>query len=143
MSRMTMIGVAAAVAVLAIGGLTAFLTFNGPGDGPRRLSEDPVVAAGLIATDENCTVCHALYRDDPFRVGPSLWEIVGAEKARMDGYAYSQALANAEGRWTEAELDAFLADPHGFMPGTRMTFSGLASPETRREIIVFLSTLED
>lgn len=143
MSRTMMIGIAAVLAVLAGGGLVAFLLVGGPGSSAGRAPDDPVIAAGQLATQENCTVCHALYRDDPFRVGPSLWRIVGAEKARMSGYAYSQALADAEGIWTVAELDAFLADPHGFMPGTRMTFSGITSLETRREIIVFLATLED
>lgn len=143
MPRTMKIGLAAALAALAIGGLAAFFVLGGPNGGAARAPDDPVVAAGRLATQENCTVCHALYRDDAFRVGPSLWNIVGAEKARMSGYAYSRALAEAEGRWTVAELDAFLADPHGFMPGTLMTFSGLADAETRGEIIVFLATLED
>lgn len=143
MSRTLLIGAVSIISVLFAGGLAAFLILSGAGKGSGRPPDDPMVMAGRAATEENCTVCHALYRGDPFRVGPSLWEIVGAEKARMDGYAYSQALANAGGQWTEGELDAFLADPHGFMPGTRMTFSGLSSPETRQDIIAFLSTLED
>lgn len=68
---------------------------------------------------------------------------MGAEKARIDGYAYSRALAASEGVWTEADMDAFLEDPHGFIPGTRMIFDGLSNDEQRRSLVAFLGTLEN
>ena len=105
-------------------------------------ADDPQVIAGSRVAD-TCTVCHALFPDDQPRVGPPLWNIVGADKARFEGYAYSPALAAATGLWTEAELHAFLRDPHGFLPGTRMVFDGIDADQPRADLILFLSTLQD
>ena len=131
------------LAAAAVAGIAAFfLLVQGDAGPPRPAPDDPRVTAGARVAGD-CSVCHALFRTDPPRVGPPLWDIVGAEKARIDGYAYSRALANAGGLWTEVELDAFLRDPHGFLPGTRMTFDGIDDQETRTNLVLFLSTLRD
>ena len=130
----------AAVGAAAIAAI--FLMFRGDAGPPAPDPDDPRVMSGARAAAD-CTVCHALRRADPPRVGPPLWDIVGAEKARIDGYAYSRALANAQGVWTEAELDAFLHDPHGFLPGTRMVFDGIEDDDARADLVLFLSTLRD
>ena len=142
MSKSTLT-VIALIVVVGVGAAAGFLFLGGSSRDPGPSLDDPLVAVGRDAAREDCTVCHALYRADPHRVGPPLWNIVGAEKARFDGYAYSQALATAEGVWSEAELDAFLEDPHGFLPGTRMTFEGISDEATRQALVVFMSTLQD
>jgi cytochrome c len=130
----------AGAAALGIAGLVLALQ---AGNGPRHPPPgDPRVLAGAEVA-EDCVVCHALRLTDTPRVGPHLWEIVGSEKARMDGYAYSDALAQAEGDWTLESLDAFLLDPHGYLPGTRMTFEGIEDDRDRANLIVFLSSLQD
>lgn len=130
----------AGIAVLLGVGLAVLIARPAGPSGPA--SDDPRVLAGAQVA-EDCVVCHALRRDDPPRVGPTLWEIVGAEKARVDGYAYSPALARAEGDWTVDSLDAFLLDPHGFLPGTRMTFEGIEDDDARADLIAYLQTLQD
>lgn len=131
---LTAVGAAALAAI--------FLVFWGDAGPAAPDPDDPRVIAGADAAAD-CAVCHALRRTDAPRVGPPLWDIVGADKARIDGYAYSRALANAEGLWTEAELDAFLRDPHGFLPGTRMVFDGIEDDDARADLVLFLSTLRD
>ena len=42
------------------------------------------------------------------------------EKATSEAYGYSVALTRLGGRWSYEELNAFLANPKGFAPGTRM-----------------------
>ena len=141
MSRTTLFGIGLIV-ILGMGAVAGFLAIDGNSRGQGGIADDPVITAGRQSA-EDCTVCHALYRNDPHRVGPSLWGIVGAEKARMDGYAYSRALATAEGVWSVAELDAFLKDPHGFLPGTRMVFEGLPNDAERGALLSFLTILQD
>ena len=54
--------------------------------------------------------------------------------AQHDGATWR--FASAENR------DAFLADPRGYMRGTRMSFRGLRDEADRQAIIAFLRTLE-
>jgi cytochrome c2 len=98
--------------------------------------------AGWDSAAGQCAVCHSLERNEPWRVAPSLWDVVGAPKAGAKGYGYSLALAEAGGVWTEQELDEYLADPGGFLPGTTKILTGLPDPQERARIIEFLGTLK-
>jgi len=131
-------------ALLAAGAAVFVLAGNGGSfSGSAGPVVDPAQIARGRAVADDCTVCHALQRTGEFRVGPTLWDIVGAPKGRIEGYGYSRALAEAGGRWTLPDLDAFLIDPHGYMPGTAMSFDGLTDDEARADLIAYLSTLHD
>ncbi len=98
---------------------------------------------GIDTPAGDCVVCHSLERDGPFRVAPNLWGIVGAHKARdKNWYAYSPALLDKGGVWTEKELDAFLADANNYLPGTTKSIY-VKDPEVRQKIIDFLKGLSD
>lgn len=99
--------------------------------------------AGWDSPAGQCVVCHSLGKNAPWRVAPSLWGIVGAPKASAKGYGYSLALAQAGGVWTERELDEYLTNPNGFLPGTTKILAGLSDPQERARIIEFLGTLRD
>jgi len=109
-------------------------------DGGYRFPAEP---AGLDSPAAGCVVCHSVERNGPLRVAPNLWGIVGDKKARFDWYGYSPALANAEGDWTEEDLDAYLTDPDRYLPGTSKTLIGIADPDERAELIAYLATLQD
>ena len=47
------------------------------------------------------------------------------------------------GKWTFDELNKFLANPRGYIPGTAMTFAGLSRDQQRADVIDFLHTLSD
>jgi len=47
------------------------------------------------------------------------------------------------GNWTFDELNKFLANPRGYIPGTAMTFAGLSKPDQRADVIDYLHTLAD
>jgi cytochrome c len=112
------------------------------------LTPAPLVAAvetGLVALGEKvfgkCKACHQVGESARDRVGPALNGIVGARAAQAD-YFYSdemRTVAKAGLVWDDAELAAFLGDPKGYMPGTKMSFSGLKAQADIRAIIAFLA----
>lgn len=92
---------------------------------------------------KRCTSCHNVSQGGPNKVGPNLWDVVGAAVASREGYSYSAALSGVGGDWSYEALDAFLAKPKAFAPGTKMTFAGLKKPEDRANIIGFLRRLSE
>ncbi|GHC15578.1 c-type cytochrome [Aidingimonas halophila] len=82
---------------------------------------------------DQCSGCHSL---DPgvHRAGPSLDGLIGRPAGDLDDFDYSQAMQDAEHTWTTETLDAFLADPDTFVPGTAMVFWGL--DETQRDQVI-------
>jgi cytochrome c len=105
-----------------------------------RFAAEPVGRGGLA---DGCVVCHSLEKNGPLRSAPPLWGIVGADKARFEWYGYSQALAQADGTWTEAALNAYLTDPDAFLPGTAKTLIGLPDEEQRAGVIAYLASLKE
>jgi cytochrome c len=71
-------------------------------------------------------------------IGPNLHGVFGRRAAAVAGFAYSPALAQSGLVWTPASLDAWLANPAGFVTGTTMTFTGYRSAEDRRDLIAYL-----
>jgi cytochrome c len=59
----------------------------------------------------------------------------------VPGFQFSDALKNSGMVLNEKNLDAFLANPAGKVPGTLMAFPGIKDHETREEIIDYLKTL--
>ncbi len=70
-----------------------------------------------------CAGCHTIDSDGRSGgLGPNLFGVVGRPVASNPTYAgYTTALRSAGGAWTRDRLDAFLADPDAFAPGTAMT----------------------
>jgi cytochrome c len=108
--------------------------------GPLLASANAETGAG--AARRACAACHSFNEGGRNGVGPNLWGIVNAAHARVDGFNYSAAnRALADKPWDFEALNAFIAAPARAMPGTRMAFAGLANPQQRADIIVYLRTL--
>ncbi|MDJ0951355.1 MAG: cytochrome c family protein [Alphaproteobacteria bacterium] len=103
-------------------------------------SADPEAGKGVA---KKCTTCHSLEAGGPNKVGPTLWNIVGAQKAAVDGFSYSSALQDAGGIWSYEDLDAFLTNPRKNLKGTKMAFAGVKKVKQRADLIAFLRTLSD
>lgn len=135
-----------AVSMLGAGGLLWTMTLEAGtfwGASTKTPDRYPAQPAGWNGPAGQCVVCHSLEKNGLPRVGPNLWGIIDAPKARAEGYGYSQALAKAGGVWTKQELDQYLAKPARFLPGTSKTITGLPNTEERAAIIEFLATLRD
>ena len=105
-------------------------------------SAQPAFAPDGERLFRRCIACHALEPGANSPSGPTLHAIVGRAVATDPGFRYSPALrahARTHPRWTEAELDRFLADPLGVVPGTDMSFQGIDDPAQRRALIRWLA----
>ena len=115
---------------------------------PEALEEfSPLLASAGAETGKKvarkCAACHSFDKGGRKKVGPNLWNIVNAKKARSADFSYSGALSKAGGAWGYEELNAFLADPKGSVPGTRMSFAGLKEASDRAAVIAYLRSLSD
>jgi cytochrome c2 len=103
------------------------------------------VAAGQ-AFSARCAACHTFDAAGANRVGPGLYGIVGRVIGSHPGYTYSPAMAalgTASATWTYEKLDAFLTNPRGDVPGTKMGFGGIPSPADRANLIAYLRSLAE
>ncbi|GAO40721.1 putative cytochrome c [Sphingomonas changbaiensis NBRC 104936] len=88
-----------------------------------------------------CSICHTVAPNQN-RIGPTLNKIVGRPKASVPGFAYSPAMKAQKGVWSEAELDAFIANPKAKVPGTRMVYAGMTDPAKRARLIAWLKSIK-
>ena len=84
-----------------------------------------------------CAFCHSLNPAEN-RVGPSLAGLFGRRASSVKGFRHTKALKESVVVWDELTLNAWFANPWKFIPGNRMRFRGLKSPEVRANVIVFL-----
>lgn len=93
-----------------------------------------------------CAVCHTAAKNEPNKVGPNLWGIVGAHTARHTEFSYSQAMQNHSkegGKWGFEELYRYLYAPKQYIPGTKMAFAGIKNDADRANLIAYLRTMAD
>jgi cytochrome c2 len=88
---------------------------------------------------KKCKACHSTEAGEN-KVGPTLHGIVGRAVGAEAGYNYSDAMKTHGGEWTPEKLSAFLENPKGDVPGTKMTFPGLKKPEDRANVIAYLKS---
>lgn len=96
----------------------------------------PALAAdGQQLFNMQCKMCHG---GSP--MGPSLVGIAG-QKVGEGTFAFSPALKNKEGVWTDANLDAFLKSPTTFAPGTKMMIA-VPNDENRAALVAYIKSLK-
>ena len=83
-----------------------------------------------------CAACHALAYD---RVGPRHCGLIGRPAGSVAGFDYSPAMKSSKLTWTKGNLDRFLADPVGTVPGTTMTYAGVPDAKERADLIAYLA----
>jgi len=85
-----------------------------------------------------CRSCHTITEGGPALTGPNLHGVFGRKAGSVADYTYSDAVKAAGFVWDGEHLDKWLADPRGFMPGTKMSFAGLKDPKDRIDLIAYL-----
>tara|TARA_B100001179_G_scaffold43054_1_gene28420 strand:+ start:26 stop:481 length:456 start_codon:yes stop_codon:yes gene_type:complete len=85
-----------------------------------------------------CRACHSLKENEPHKIGPNLFKIIGSKAGSMKGYNYSDALSKSEIVWTIENLDLWLEKPYEIIPGNKMVFSGMSKQEDRNDLIAYV-----
>ncbi|MBW3097768.1 c-type cytochrome [Pseudohoeflea coraliihabitans] len=109
---------------------------------PLMASADPAAGENVF---KKCAACHTVDPSGTNKVGPGLYNVVGAEIAAHEGFNYSSALQEyAEGRqWDYEHLNRFLFAPKKEVRGTAMGFAGLKKEEDRANVIAYLREQSD
>lgn len=108
-------------------------------DTASAASLDPAQRGQLLAG--TCRSCHAVERDAPAGIGPNLFGVVGRQVAAQPGFAYSDALRRAGGRWSEDRLRRFIVRPDSVAPGTSMQVTSTYTAEQLSDLVTYLRTL--
>jgi cytochrome c len=114
----------------------------GPVKAPHEYLAEPEFAMADMERGEllalACAACHRFRADEGTLIGPHLQGVFGRRAASIDGFTYSAALRESGLVWTPRSLEAWLANPAGFVEGTTMAFTGYRSAEDRRDLIAYL-----
>lgn len=97
---------------------------------------------GVDVFDDECSDCHTATAGGKNGKGPALFGLVGRNAGSVAGYDYSEANKASHFVWTAEQLEAYLPNPKGAIPGTRMRYSGLKDAAERADVIAFLQTLK-
>ena len=87
---------------------------------------------------KKCASCHTMNKGGPNRVGPNLYNVLGAAKGHRSDFKYSSALTSKGGSWDYESLFQLLHKPSRFIKGTKMSFVGLKKPEDIANVIEYL-----
>ena len=78
---------------------------------PKLSFEEELALASVDAglkLSKKCTACHSLKSGGANGFGHTLWNIVNAPKANIDGYSYSKTLSSMGVNWTIQDLNLWL-----------------------------------
>lgn len=106
----------------------------------RLASSDPQRGEAAF---KQCATCHTVEKGGPNKVGPNLYGIVDRAKAAIPNFNYSAAMRAKGGNWSYEDLDIYLANPKAYVPGTNMSYAGMARGGQRADLINYLHTLAD
>lgn len=88
-----------------------------------------------------CSACHSVNKGEN-GIGPSLAGIYGTKAGEVSGFEFSPELLKAGITWDDASLDKWLTNPQAMVPGTKMSYAGVADAAKRKELIEYIKTLK-
>ena len=106
----------------------------------RGFLKDPnAMSNGERQFRRKCSICHSLSDDGKRRAGPTLAGLFGRPAGSVEGYSYSQTVADLGIDWTEETIDQlFDLGPDHYIPGSKMPMQRIVRPEDRRDLIEYL-----
>lgn len=102
---------------------------------PMAQAQDAEAGAKVFG---RCKACHTVDEGGRSAAGPNLFGMLTAKSGSRDvGFKYSKALTEAALDWTDENLDQWLANPRGFVKGSRMVLR-LSDEQQRKDVIAYL-----
>jgi cytochrome c len=106
---------------------------------------DPALVEAGEGAFRQCKSCHQVGEGAVNRSGPALNGVVERTIGTVEGFRYSRGFTEAQeagDTWTEEKLAAFLTDPKGTMPGTKMSFRGVRNADDITALIAYLRSFD-
>ena len=87
-----------------------------------------------------CKACHKV-KEGKNAAGPSLYNILNAGAAGVEGFKYSKAMTDSGLVWDVETMTTFIKKPKALVPGTKMAFGGLKKDADIDNLIAYLASL--
>lgn len=85
-----------------------------------------------------CKTCHSLEQGGRNKTGPNLYDIIGREAGKAEGFNYSKAMVESGITWTEEALSDYLKSPRTVVKGTKMSFPGLRKDADIENLLAYM-----
>ena len=85
-----------------------------------------------------CSACHTLAEGSSNIAGPNLWGVFERVAGSSDDFRYSATLVEADFEWSPDQLDAWLSDPKGYLPGNIMGIPEPVPAADRLDLLSFV-----
>ena len=121
---------------------SVLLLMLGTANGQDKLSMESLQTADYMKGKQTfqgrCSACHTLGDNSGDIAGPNLWGVFDRVAGSKPEFDFSATLVAADFQWTPDELDAWLADPTGYLPGNIMGIPEPVPAKDRLDLISFM-----